>query len=61
MPGLRDLSRAGDQLQVAYEEVDLGARVRFTSGDPKIVQALHAWFQAQVEDHGSHATHGSHR
>ena len=58
MPGLRELSRAGVRLQVTYEAIDRGARIRFESTDSAVVKALHAWFDAQVADHGNHAAHG---
>ncbi|MGX7671207.1 hypothetical protein [Plantactinospora sp. DSM 117369] len=32
------------------------ARITYTTSDPAIVTALHAWFDAQVSDHDVHAT-----
>jgi len=48
MPGLAELQAApsGD-LQTLYRDIKSGAEIRYTSVDPKIVAALHEWFDAQ--------------
>ena len=58
MPGLVELEAAGeaDQLTVSYNELADGAEISYVSDDPSVVIALHLWFQAQVVDHGEHAT-----
>lgn len=58
MPGLADLEAAGAaaQLTVSYDELADGAEISYVSDDPRVVIALHLWFQAQVVDHGEHAT-----
>lgn len=55
MPGLAELARAGDKLQVAYARVPRGASLSFVSRDPGVVAAVHAWFAAQRRDHAAHA------
>lgn len=58
MPGLADLKAAGAAglLEVTYRELPNGAQIVYTSEDKDVVIALHLWFQAQVVDHGEHAT-----
>jgi hypothetical protein len=52
MPGLAELRAGHDRLDVAYTEVAAGARLTYTSADPALVAALHAWGRAQSMDHG---------
>ena len=57
MPGLTEL-RAGaadGRVEIAYAQVPTGARLTYRTDERALVTALHAWFQAQVLDHGSHA------
>jgi hypothetical protein len=62
MPGLSALqSAAPGALQVRYRELPSGAEIRFSSGDPKLVAAVHAWFDAQLADHGKDAMEGHDR
>lgn len=59
MPGLPELKAAGPgAVQVAYREVPAGAELVYTSADPKLVEAIHRWFDAQVADHGHDAQAG---
>jgi len=64
MPGLAALKAAGPgQVSITYREVGGGAELRYTTSEPRLVNALHAWFDAQLSDHGSdamagHAGHG---
>lgn len=55
MPGLAALRTGSANLQVAYSELPNGAAIRYRSGDPELVRALHQWFAAQLSDHGAHA------
>lgn len=55
MPGLDALRAHGGELHVSYAEVAAGGRITFSSADPQLVSALHAWFEAQLRDHGRHA------
>jgi len=57
MPGLKELSAAGDRLRVEYAALPGGARISFTTTDPVLVTAVHRWFGAQLSDHGADATY----
>ena len=59
MPGLAALKSAipGD-LQVRYRDVQSGAEIRYSSRNPRVVVALHEWFDAQLADHGTDAMAG---
>lgn len=46
------------RITVAYRDDPAGGQITYTTGDPALVAALHAWFDAQVADHGQHAEHG---
>jgi len=58
MPGLETLMFAGNTLAVDYTPLPDGARVTFASNDADVVAALHAWFEAQLSDHGADAERG---
>ena len=59
MPGLDQLRSAKPgQVSVAYRDVDGGAELTYRTRDPRLVTALHAWFGAQLSDHGSDAEAG---
>ena len=56
MPGLAALKAAvPGELHVRYRDLQAGAEIQYSSRDPKIVSALHEWFDAQVADHGTDA------
>jgi hypothetical protein len=57
MPGLAALRDSAGAITVDYTTTADGARITYTTGDSTLVTALHAWFDAQVSDHGDHATH----
>lgn len=56
MPGMSALSVAGTRLRVSYAELQDGASITFASDDSVLVAAIHDWFNAQVSDHGAHAS-----
>ncbi|MGJ6966796.1 hypothetical protein ACSDR0_33270 [Streptosporangium sp. G11] len=58
MPGLRELEQGHGRIDIRYAELPAGARITYTTSDAPLVTALHAWFDAQVTDHGRHAEHG---
>ncbi|MCK2218237.1 hypothetical protein MF672_031260 [Actinomadura sp. ATCC 31491] len=58
MPGLRELEQGHSRIDIRYTELPAGARIAYTTADAALVKALHAWFDAQVTDHGRHAEHG---
>ena len=55
MAGLHELVTGADRLTITYSEIDDGAQILYAADDPDLVNALHAWFDQQVSDHGSHA------
>lgn len=55
MPGLAQLRAGVGRITVGYRALRDGAELRYQTGDPALVAALHAWFKAQTSDHGSHA------
>ncbi|WP_206793250.1 hypothetical protein [Amycolatopsis sp. MtRt-6] len=56
MPGLATLRAHGGRITIEYENTPDGARATYTAGDTGLRTALHAWFDAQLGDHGPHAT-----
>lgn len=59
MPGLADLRKAPrGRLRIAYHDVPDGAALLYSSHDPALVEALHRWFRAQLDDHGDDAMEG---
>ena len=57
MPGLGALRRGAVQVHVEYASITSGARIVYATSEPRLVTALHDWFDAQLMDHGSDA-HG---
>lgn len=59
MPGLKQLQSAKPgQLAVDYKDVRGGAELTYRTADATLVAALHAWFDAQLSDHGADAMAG---
>jgi hypothetical protein len=58
MPGLEPLKGSAGRIDITFAETSGGARITYTTVDATLVTALHAWFDAQVSDHGAHATGG---
>jgi hypothetical protein len=59
MPGLAALQAAPrGAVAIDYAERPAGAALRYRSGDPALVDALQAWFDAQLADHGPDAIAG---
>lgn len=56
MPGLRALHEGAKRIAIRYTDLPNGASISYATRDPALVSALHAWFKAQVADHGAHAT-----
>lgn len=54
MPGLAELQQRADRINVKYEPLPSGARLRYSSNDPTLVSALHEWLGAQNMDHNGH-------
>ena len=55
MAGLHALVTGHDRLSVTYRDVPHGGEIRYASEDAELIEAIHAWFGAQVTDHGDHA------
>ena len=58
MPGLKELEVGYSRVLVVYADQPNGANITYTSSDPVLVEAIHAWFDRQLADHGSDATGG---
>jgi hypothetical protein len=56
MPGLQAMHAGAARISVRYADVPNGARITYATVEPALVAAIHAWFKAQVSDHGPHAT-----
>ncbi|MDD5271776.1 MAG: aspartate carbamoyltransferase [Methylovulum sp.] len=52
MPGLAQLKRAKpDDIRFDYKPLENGAQIHYSTEYPMFVQALHAWFDAQMTEH----------
>lgn len=59
MPGLAELRAAKlGQIKVIYRELPNGAEIDYSTDDPKLIEAIHQWFDAQLSDHARHAVPG---
>ena len=61
MPGLAEL-RAGAEagrVEIGYTDVPTGGRLTYRADEGALVTALHAWFDAQLMDHGADAEAGA--
>jgi hypothetical protein len=59
MPGLAELKAAQPaEIKIQYREFKTGAEIVYTTKNPKLVAALHQWFDAQLADHGNDAMAG---
>jgi hypothetical protein len=56
MPGLQAMHAGANRIKVRYADVPQGATITYSTADAGLVSAIHAWFKAQVSDHGAHAT-----
>lgn len=58
MPGILDLQRGAQagRLRVEYVALADGARLDYITSDASLISAMHTWFDAQLMDHGTHAT-----
>ncbi len=55
MPGLAELEAGASRIEIVYDKVLPGGQIRYCTDDPALIAALHAWFDAQVSDHGADA------
>ena len=56
MPGLAVLRAEYGQVEVVYTPLSNGAQIVYQAVTPEVIAAIHAWFDAQLSDHGAHAT-----
>jgi hypothetical protein len=59
MPGLAVLRAEYRQVEVVYTPLPDGAQIVYTAETPEVIAAIYAWFEAQLADHGDHATDGN--
>jgi hypothetical protein len=55
MPGLRTLAAGAGRIDIRYTDIPAGAQIAYDTADPALRTAIHAWFDAQVREHGHHA------
>jgi hypothetical protein len=59
MPGLAQLQAAPrGAVGISYRDVPGGAELAYRTADQALVAAMHAWFDAQLSDHGRDARSG---
>lgn len=58
MEGVAELRAGHADVTVTYADRADGAQLTYTTQDPGLVEAIHAWFDRQVMDHGAHADAG---
>ena len=58
MPGLAVLRADYGQVEVLYTPLADGAQIDYKAETLEVIAAIHAWFDAQLSDHGTHATDG---
>jgi hypothetical protein len=61
MPGLAELKSGAGNIEVVYTPLPDGAQIRYTTKDPALLMAIHHWFDAQLSDHGRHASGPDHQ
>ena len=55
MPGLAELTADAANITFSYAAIPNGAQISYETNDPRLVDALHRWFAAQLADHGHDA------
>lgn len=58
MPGVAELSAGYARITVGYADIPTGAELTYATSEPDLVDAIHAWFDRQVMDHGDDAESG---
>ena len=56
MPGLAELEAGYKSIEVVYEPLLDGGKITYFAEDDELIAAIQAWFEAQLADHGAHAT-----
>jgi hypothetical protein len=55
MPGLTELPAGAANITFSYTALSNGAQISYETNDPRLIDALHRWFAAQLADHGHDA------
>lgn len=55
MPGLKELQKGAQSVNVSYSELPDGAEITFETSDLHVLTAIHRWFGAQLSEHGADA------
>jgi len=58
MPGVAELAAGYTDIVVTYAETPDGAQLTYTTAAAQLVDAIHAWFDRQLMDHGDDAEAG---
>ena len=59
MPGLAELKKAKPgEIKIEYTALPDGAQIDYSSNSPKLIDAIHQWFDAQLSEHARHAISG---
>ena len=58
MPGVAELAAGYERITVTYAARPAGAELTYATTEPELVDAVHAWFDRQISDHGDHAEAG---
>lgn len=58
MPGLAELAAASSAVRFEYRELPNGAEIEYSTEQPALIDAIHAYFNAQLSDHARHAIGG---
>jgi hypothetical protein len=53
MPGVNELEHGAARVKVVYAQTTGGAQITYTSTEPTLISALHAWFDRQAGDHSA--------
>lgn len=60
MPGVQALKAGAKRMQFNYQALADGAQIDYVSTDPRLIAAVHTYFDAQLSDHARHAVAGGH-
>lgn len=58
MPGLPQLAAGFSRVQFNYQALANGAQLDYVASEPELIDAIHAYFDAQLSDHARHAVSG---
>jgi len=54
MPGLAQMKAAkANEIRYEYKALQNGGQIVFSTEDPQLLNALHAWIEAQIKEHGN--------